>query len=541
MDDFIKDRCDCYEVLTGEKKAPEPSIICFKNARIGCNMLYKHIKNNSLTLIHGDVDCDGIGSAYIVYRFMKEFVSKNRLGTCINKHKIHGIGNNHIDFFNKTGAELVIIVDSGTNDIEYIKKLNCDVLVVDHHEILNNELHGKTVGGEYIIVNNNIDNDDFEFDKYTADDRMSGALVLYEMLRLYQHMFKVGDILKGKMLYQWVGLTLFTDSVNTLTLRNQYYLDLTVHNMDTEYNLKRIMSSISSYQSSLDKSFIQYQIGPTFNRAIRAGYGGMALDDAIRTPEKAVELRRFQDVQNIIASTAYENVIEYSQYAMKELIGDLVRPELMKKADTRTINTIKNIQDTGMGKNYCGLMANKILGKLNKSTVVFIMNGNYAEGSFRGKYSSIDYRKFFDDWGTDVFAQGHKSAFGFKAKIDELPSILLNATNMESQYDTKEYLTAGRLIDSYKGKHHIDDFDTFKKEGLLWRLAIANSKLSTEDSINIIVPTDELKPPESKGKAFIYKAFGFECLAFEEIVTPLAEIYVEYAKEIKFYIRNKWR
>ena len=517
METFIKDRYDNYEVLTGEVAAPEPDLICFYNARKANNMLYKHIQNNSRTAIHSDVDCDGIGSTYIIHKFMSEFGMRSKMGVCINKDKVHGVSQAHIDFFNNSGAELIIIVDSSTNDIEYIKQFNCDVLVVDHHEILHKELSGKTAGGEYVIVNNNIDNTDVEFGLYKADDRMSGAMVLYEMLRLYQHSFKTPDILKATLLYQWVGSTLFTDSVSTLTLRNQYYLDLTVHNINTEDGLKKIMNSLSKWQGSLDKSFINYKIAPAFNRAIRAGYSALALNIAIYTPEKAYELERFKEIQDKICENCMEGVMEYSQYSLKDMTS------------------------SGIHKNYCGLLANKVLDHTNKSTVAYITDGEYAAGSFRGKHSYIDYRRFIDNWSEDTFAQGHKSAFGFMVKIDELPQLMLEVTNLEKEVSTKEYITAGRLLDEYKGIHHIDDFDKFKRAGLLWRLAMANSKLSTEDSISIVIPNENIKLLETRGKVFYYGVFNLKCQAFEEMTTPLLDLYVEYNKEMKIYLKNKWR
>lgn len=517
MENFIKDRYDNYDVLTGEIAPPEPDLICFYNARKANNMLYRHIINKSKTAIHADVDCDGIGSTYIINKFMLEFGMRNKIGVCINKDKVHGVSSNHINFFNDSGAELIIIVDSSTNDVEYIKKFKCDVLVVDHHEILHNELSGKTDGGEYIIVNNNIGNEDIEFGKYIADSRMSGAMVLYEMLRLYQHSFKTHDVLKATLLYQWVGLTLFTDSVSTLTLRNQYYIDLTVHNMNTEEGLKKIMNGLSKWQGSLDKSFINYQIAPAFNRTIRAGYSALALNIAIYTPEKAYELERFKEIQDKICENYMEGVLEYSQYSLKDMTS------------------------SGIHKNYCGLLANKVLDHTNKSTVAYITDGEYAAGSFRGKHSHIDYRGFLDSWADDIFAQGHKSAFGFRVKVEDLPQTMLEVTNLEKEISVREYVTAGRLLDEYKGIHHIDDLDKFKKAGLLWRLAMANSKLSTEDSISIVLPNENIKLLETRGKVFYYDVFGLRCQAFEETTTPLLELYVEYNKDMKIYIKNKWR
>jgi len=68
---------------------------------------------------------------------------------------------------------------------------------------------------------------------------MSGALVLYEVLRVYERIYKVGKIIENAMLYQWVGVTLLTDAVVLGITRNQWYIDKTMGNMDVEVGLKK--------------------------------------------------------------------------------------------------------------------------------------------------------------------------------------------------------------------------------------------------------------------------------------------------------------
>ena len=70
---------------------------------------------------------------------------------------------------------------------------------------------------------------------------------------------------------------------------------------------------------------------------------------------------------------------------------------------------------------------------------------------------------------------------------------------------------------------------------------MANSKLSTEDSISIVIPNENIKLLETRGKVFYYGVFNLKCQAFEEMTTPLLDLYVEYNKEMKIYLKNKWR
>ena len=52
-----------------------------------------------------------------------------------------------------------------------------------------------------------------------------------------------------------------------------------------------------------------------------------------------------------------------------------------------------------------------------------------------------------------------------------------------------------------RGKYHISDIDEFKRQGLLWQLAVANSKLSSEESISIVALSRNLQFIEQKGSS----------------------------------------
>ena len=57
---------------------------------------------------------------------------------------------------------------------------------------------------------------------YKSDDRMSCGLVVYELLRIYQYIYHLGDVLENLRLYQWSGVTLFTDSISGIILNRNH-------------------------------------------------------------------------------------------------------------------------------------------------------------------------------------------------------------------------------------------------------------------------------------------------------------------------------
>lgn len=530
-DSLFKKWGDNYKIITGDEKVNRPDLLPFKNTDKALKMLHKHINNNSKIAIHCDVDMDGIGTGYILKRFMQSLKSTNHL-FIINKEKIHGIQKKHVEYFNNTNVmDLIIILDSSCNEIDYVKKLNCDVLVVDHHEILHNDSYGvRENGTEYVIVTNmlynseideineyitNINPNAIEFnEEYSVENRMSCGLVLYELLRIYQTTFNTGDILGNLMLYQWVGLTLFTDAVILNTKRNQWYIENTVHSMELESTLGIITNAMNSYKLKLDKSFISYSLAPAFNRAIRAGASGEALDIVLNKPNKILELNKYREAQDKAVSLGTSKI-------------DLTKDYIIKDTSNLEIH-----------ENYNGVIAGRLCGEHDKNTVVFKVINGIAMGSFRGRHSTVDYRAKFHSMYDNVYAEGHGPAFGFKVDINLLENIMDSLKEIEPLNETREYLTVGNVSEDKKGIHHIDNIDDFKRAGNVWRMAIGNSKVASNEEITLVTPLNQAVLDSTIGKMFKYNVLGMECKAFEPLSTDMVRIYAEYSKEIDFYVRN---
>lgn len=523
---FIRDRVDCYEVVVGENEPKKPDMVKFKNYEKAIDMLHRHITSDkeSLIVMHADVDMDGVGCAYIMNTFIRGKSENCRCKACINKDKVHGVSEKHINYFNNQNPSLVIIMDSSSNALETIESLNCDVLVIDHHELNHDRLVGKTVGGEYVIVNNVVDNGE----DYKAEIRMSGALVTYEILRQYQSKFESDNFLEDKMLYQWVGVTLLTDAILTGNERNQWYMNKTVHSVDTEAGLNTMMNKINKYALSLDKTFINYKLAPVFNRAIRGGGSAKALNIALNEQSEIDELDVYKQMQDSIT----DRVMYTLTGEIRSGVEEIKEVDIIEKEDYCVCKL-----DDEIPRAYAGLVATKILGLKSKNSIAGKIEDGIINGSFRGKADNIDYRGIALKHG--FFAEGHHNAFGIKVPLDKLDELM---TEMNSiKVDSKPYLTAGFMLDEYKGKYHVNNLDEFKKAGMLIRLALANSSLSTKESINIVIANPfDLKPTYVHEKFKEYNIMGLECVCFEELKTEFLNIYVEFDREFKAYVKNRW-
>lgn len=516
--------------VTGEENPPKPGLICFNNLIPALEMLHKHIDNKSKIVVHCDVDMDGIGSGYILKRFISQ-LSPTAPRFVINREKVHGIKKHQIPILSKSGIDLLIIVDSSSNEVNIFKEMNCDVLVIDHHEILHSDTIGRTSDGlhNFIIVNNMLGNSDslivnewlkkinpeasYEYIDYHGEPQMSCGLVIYELLRSYCLAYRQGSILEDMGLYQWAGVTLFTDAISLINDRNQWYITNTVHSMYTEPTLLAMIQAINSYNHRLTKSIINYSLAPTINKAIRAGASGDALSIVLNEPSRITELSKYRSNQEAAIAEGVKDVQVYDSFVLKDLTG------------------------TGIMPSYCGVIASKLVDEYGKNAVVYITSGDRYQGSFRGRQSQANYRLRFEQYNPENYAQGHAQAFGVAGLIENLTSTMSALTEVESEVSSKRYLTMGDIPDSEKGQYHIDDFEGFKRASGLMMIGNGNSKVSSDEQIIISVPSSLASLIEIKGKLYLYNILGLKCKAFNPITPGMINLYAETTDACDFYIK----
>ena len=120
----------------------KPTSICLQSPEFldnilkGTEVLIKTLKENKPILIIVDSDVDGYTSAAITYQYIMTAFSYLNPNVQYKLHngKQHGL-EDHIEELINEDWGLIICPDSSSNDKEYHEKLNCPVLVLDHHEL----------------------------------------------------------------------------------------------------------------------------------------------------------------------------------------------------------------------------------------------------------------------------------------------------------------------------------------------------------------------------------------------------------------------
>lgn len=525
-------------------KAPElPLIPLFNNSIEGCKLLHKHLASGSHILCHADVDCDGLGCAYILNVALKHLSSVAPSFTINNGEKEHGIKERHVDFINNNPDKfkLILITDSSSNDIELIKKFHCDVLVIDHHEMDHNDLMGYTEDGHlYVIINNMVENTNIQYqydniktyfpdqaDKisstYEVTDAMSCGLVVYEFMRLYEILFKRPQLVENLQLYQWSALTLFTDSISLINPRNQWYIQNTINNVNREPTLDTLVRMLNPYNNLVDKYFITYKLAPIINKAIRAGHAKDALTIVLNKPGEIGALKIYkQDQDEAIEAGTNPEAVKVSAGLVMSDLTNLVIP--------RTGNKVLS--------SYCGVIASNLVNTYNRSAICYKIEDGIIKGSFRGLNPDIDYRSFFKVYCIDEYAKGHKQAFGFKISIENLDILVKDFIKLGEMGEREEFLTFGDGTKHLGAKYHIETIESLKADGTLWKIATGNSNVTSSDEIHIIASSSELTLIQQNNNYSVYRFGSFECIAFEEPSNYIG-IYFELGKKLNAYIKNK--
>ena len=510
---------DLYNTLVEIGNLEEPELLSFKCQDKAIELLKKHIVNRSNVSLLADIDMDGIGSAYVVYEFLSSLGLSGCIKPVINKDKVHGLSEKHIDYINnKVKSDLFIIVDSSSSDINIIKQFNCDVLVLDHHKIdydrvgnISDEhlCSGNTSKGVYYIINNILSD---------LSPDMSGCQVCYEFFRDMEVNLGLSEksILKSKLLYQIVGITLFSDAVKLNNLRNQWYIQSTLCNFEMNITLKTLMNNINKYNKYLTKTFIQFKLVPLFNKAIRAGYSSIALDIFLNKPSKINALLELgiDTIQKEVLNSNSENC---------SLYGNMV---------------ISNLGLTDTSTNYSGVIAQRLVDTFRKSSIAFRLSGDIYKGSFRGLYS-LDYNKALVDSG--IKCAGHSSAFGIEFTKESFPVIQSVVDKLESNIDN--YKDAFISIDCSGGEIELTkkEFDDLKSVGGLWDISKINKNISSYEQLLIKIPKELLDLDTNakiSDKFKVYKFYGIRSVSFDSYLTDYVKLYCEYTDGIDIFIRN---
>jgi single-stranded-DNA-specific exonuclease len=183
---------------------PDASLL--KDIDIAADRIIEAVQQKEKIIIYGHDDVDGITSTYILYDFLEKLGSQNHFYYIPNRLiDDHGIQQNFIDKIKEEKFNLVITVDGGIsckNAVAEIMELGCDVIVTDHHIVLESLLPSAMA-----IINPKQKDCKFPF------DMIAGVGVVYFLIKRISEITGITD---NRNYLFWVAIGSISDKVPLL-------------------------------------------------------------------------------------------------------------------------------------------------------------------------------------------------------------------------------------------------------------------------------------------------------------------------------------
>lgn len=436
----------------------------YKNLNQSCLIPYSNLANiekavevllrNVTNKIHIIVDCDadGVTSAAIMYRYLKE-VYNNTPTYSLHTGKQHGLS---YDIHIPEDTKLLIIPDAGTNDTEQCKALSekgIDIIVLDHHL--------KEIENPYAVIVNNQTSEKYD------NKQLCGAGIVYKFLKAVDDAEwndKANDYL------DLVALGNISDIMDMRSYETRYLTKLGLDNIKSRALKAFIKAQERSISRKIDITSIAFYISPLINAVCRVG----------STEEKEIVFRAFADdyeefpykpkkwepeiLENIYdrAARLAKNAKARQTKAVDKIVVDLKQQVQHYKINEAPIMFVK--ANEKVAREFTGLCAMKLADFYKKPCLILRKSDDMYRGSARNfEFSPFaNLKKSLEETGLFEKCAGHENSFGVFIKAENINSLI---TRLKEEYGNVECLTPidFRLSDSELNVALIRDIDNLKE------------------------------------------------------------------------------
>lgn len=347
-------------------------------------------KQQERITIYGDYDIDGLTATAVLLDACEGFGFEHVDAFIPNRFvEGYGLTVDAIERIAAAGAQLIITVDCGSlskKEIERANELGVDVIVTDHHNVL--EVQPPAVA----VINPKRPDHTYPF----ID--LAGVGVAFKLVQALQTKLDGLEVGQEKWLLDLVALGTVCDVV-TLVDENRanVYWGLKVLSQTRRPGLKALMAVARVEPHKVNARSLGFGLGPRMNAAGRLETAQIALDmlttkDSMTALEKAQEL----DALNLDRRTQQDKIYKAAVEQAKQFEHDDV--------------LVVSASDWNHG--IIGIVAAKLLEKFHKPTFVLQEMGEESKGSARsyGDFSAADAIRAADDIITK--GGGHKAAAG---------------------------------------------------------------------------------------------------------------------------------
>lgn len=394
-----------------------------KNIVEASEKILQYVKNGKRIVLSYDADADGLTSTSIMYRYLKNYTDNvdyiynernhghgiheqtrldfineddvNEDGKIINEEKKYRYDLNHRNLEKISQADLLIIIDSSSNDVEACKKLvedfGIEIIILDHHAIEVENPHALLVNPQQ------------EGDKY-PNKFLSGAGIVFKTLQVMEDI--LGD--EGKVdpfdYMDLVSVGMYSDVMRVDVYENRFMIMHGLRNMKN-VGLVRILKGGKVDLFKIDSSAIGFTIAPLLNGVARMDNIKLAIDILLTDDDNEAKKLRLK--------------MQKLNDSRKVLQKQIVDQYLTKVDNNRKVIMVFDEQAS---KGFNGVVAQQLAQTYKRPALVGRLHKGTASGSFRS-FGGFNMQDFLMESGLVEEAKGHTQAGGFVIKEENLKAL----------------------------------------------------------------------------------------------------------------------
>lgn len=382
---------------------------------IAVERLNKAMGRKERILIYGDYDVDGTTSVALVYKFLQQYYSNIDYYIPDRYSEGYGISTQGIDFAEKEGVKLIVVLDCGIKAIEevaYANEKGIDFIICDHH------VPDDVLPPAIAILNPKRRDNTYPY------THLSGCGVGFKFMQA----FAISNGIEFHNLIPLLDLVAVSVASDIVPIMGENRI-LTYHglkqlNSNPSVGLKAIIDICGLTEKEITISDIVFKIGPRINASGRIQNGKEAVDlltekDFSQALEKANQINQYNETRKDLD----KQMTEEANQILSELEGLSERRSIV-------------LYNENWHKGVIGIVASRLTEVYYRPAVVLTRTDDMATGSARSVsgfdvYSAIEYcRDLLENFG------GHTYAAGLSMKVENVPEF----TKRFEEYVTEHIL-----------------------------------------------------------------------------------------------------
>lgn len=373
--------------------------------------IYEAIKSSEPIVIYGDYDVDGVTASAIMWKTIKRAGGNVKVFLPHRLEDGYGLNKDAIENIAKDGTKLMVTVDCGIRGHEALacaRENNLTVIVTDHHE------PDDTPPDAYAVLHPDLTESEAEDDSHS---NLCGAAVAFKLAWAVAREISGGKKVDPEFRELLVEMTSFVAlatiaDVVPLTGENRIMVKFGLEQIARTRltGLKALLNATKLGDSKkIDSYHIGFVLAPRLNAAGRMGHAKDAFDLLVADDmEEAEEIAKFLEKQNRARQKLEERIT-------REAI-DLAEYEGQTVDEIPILVLAKEDWHVGV----IGIVASKLVDRLNKPAVMIAIHGEKGQGSARS-VPGYDINQGLDACSDFLIGYGgHAMAAGLRIKSGKI-------------------------------------------------------------------------------------------------------------------------